>query len=229
MSTSQTAIEQECVKLCTGMDAHEQENAKIAADSEARVEAAEKKFCDYRISHRRKLHDLHVELEGAMNEIGVRCMLYPEKGSTIGVITAWFTQEIQALLDAIAKANKNFLVYCLIGILKMLQEHTQCSHVARVEGIMSAYDAFIFDNVPADILKISARIVKKWWTSYGLPYVTEVSHFRAEVRFFDSVLAFLIWCCLLTVVIWCRKKMMAEMKLRLLWLMVVEVDRLRKK
>jgi hypothetical protein len=57
-----------------------------------------------------------------MNEIGVRCLSYPKKGSTISAIMAWFTQEIQALSDAIAKANKNFLVYCLVGVLKMLQE-----------------------------------------------------------------------------------------------------------
>jgi hypothetical protein len=70
-----------------------------------------------------------VELERAMNDIGVRCLPYSKKGSTIGEITAWFTNEIQALLNAIAKANKNFLVYCLIGVLKMLQEHARCSHV----------------------------------------------------------------------------------------------------
>jgi uncharacterized ubiquitin-like protein YukD len=123
LSTSLTAMEQECVKLRVGMDTLEQEKTKIAVDSEAQLVASEKKFCDYQISQRKKLHDLRMELEHAMNEIGVRCLPYPSKGSTIGAFTAWFTQEIQALPDAIAKANKNFLVYCLIGALKMLQEH----------------------------------------------------------------------------------------------------------
>jgi hypothetical protein len=40
---------------------------------------------------------------------------------------------------------------------------------------MTACDASIFVNVPMDILKIPARIVKKWWSSYGLPYATEIS------------------------------------------------------
>jgi hypothetical protein len=164
-----------------------------------------------------------------MNEISTRCLMYPKKGSTIGAITAWFTQAIQALSDVIAKANQNFLVYCLIDILKMLQEHMRCSHVAGLEAIMIACDASIFHNVPADILKISAHIVKKWCTSFGLPYVTKVSHARLEVKFFDYTLTFLNRCYLLIVVIWCRKRMMAEVRVRLLRLMVVEVDRFCKK
>jgi hypothetical protein len=229
LSTSRTAMEQECAKMHAGMDTLEQEKTMIAADNEARLAATEKKFHNYQTSHRRKLHDLRAELEGAMNEIGVRCLPYPEKGSAIGVITTWFTQEIQALPDAIAKANKNLLVYCLICVLKMLQEHMCCFHVAGLEAIMTACDASIFDNVPADILKISAHIVMKWWSCYGVPYVTEVSHVRPEVKFFDSELAFLIRCCLLLVVIWCRKRMMAGVRLRLLRLIVAEVGRLRKR
>jgi hypothetical protein len=80
---------------------------------------------------------------------------------------------------------------------------------------MTACDASIFNNVHMDILKISVRIIKKWWTSYGLPYVTEVSRVGPEVKFF-FVLTILIHCCLLIVVIWSRKTMMAEVRLRLL-------------
>jgi hypothetical protein len=35
----------------------------------------------------------------------------------------WFDEEIKALPNEIAKANKNFLVYCLVGVLKMLHGH----------------------------------------------------------------------------------------------------------
>jgi hypothetical protein len=42
------------------------------------------KFWDYCIGHRKRLRELHVALEGALNEIGMRCLPYPEKGSTIG-------------------------------------------------------------------------------------------------------------------------------------------------
>jgi hypothetical protein len=87
LSTIRTTMERECAKLRTGMDTLEQEKTKIVADSEARLEVVEKKFRDYRINRRRKLHDLHAELEGAMNEIGVWCLPYPEMGSTISVIT----------------------------------------------------------------------------------------------------------------------------------------------
>jgi hypothetical protein len=56
--------------------------------------------------------------------------------------------------------------------------------VAGLEAIMGACDASIFDEVQKEILKISARIVKKWWSSYGLPYVAEGFRIAPEVRFF---------------------------------------------
>jgi hypothetical protein len=123
-------------------------------------------------------------LEKAVTEIGVRCLPYPKKGSTIGEITAWINKEIQALLDAIAKANKNFLVYCLVGVLKMLQERAGCCHLDRLENIMATCDASILDEVPEDISKLSPCIVKRWWSSYGLPYVTEAFHVKPEVKLF---------------------------------------------
>jgi hypothetical protein len=86
-----------------------------------------------------------VQLEKAVNEIGARCLPYPEKGSTIGEITAWF--------------NKDGL-----------------------ENNMAACDASIFDEVPEDISKLSARILKRWWSSYGLPYVTESFRIELEVK-----------------------------------------------
>jgi hypothetical protein len=73
----------------------------------------QKKFLDYCIGHCKRLRELHVNLEKAVNEIGVRCLPYPGKSSTIGEIIAWFDKEIQALLNAIVKANKIF--FCLLS------------------------------------------------------------------------------------------------------------------
>jgi hypothetical protein len=71
--------------------------AKALTGCEADLAAEEKKFQNYRVRHHKKLHDLRIELEGAMNEIGAKCLPYPKKGSTIGNIAAWFAKEIQAL------------------------------------------------------------------------------------------------------------------------------------
>jgi hypothetical protein len=105
-----------------------------------------------------------------------------QKGVSHHKIIAWFAKEIQALPDAIGKANKNFLVYCLIRVLKMLQEHARCSHVVGLETIMAACDASIFYGVPADVMRIAAHVVKKRWSSYGLPYVTDLFRIELEVR-----------------------------------------------
>jgi hypothetical protein len=110
---------------------------------------------------------------------------------------AWFTKEIQALLGVIAKENKNFIVYCLVGVLKMLQEHAQCPHVKGLEPVMAVCVASMFNEVPEDIAKLSARIVKKWWSSYGLPYVIETVHIEPEVRLFGCLVLFVRYCCLL--------------------------------
>jgi hypothetical protein len=95
-----------------------------------------------------------------VNEIGVRCLPYPRKGSSMSNIVALFDTEILALPNTIAKANKNFLVYCFIGILKMWQGHARCGHLDGLESIMAACDASILDEVPED-MRSSARIVKK--------------------------------------------------------------------
>jgi hypothetical protein len=151
-------------------------------DRKAAFVAEQKKIRDYCLRHRKRLHVLRMNLEGALNEIGVWCLPYPRKGSTISEVIAWFEKEIQALPDVIAKANKNFLVYCIIGVLKMLQGHAECHHVDGLGAIMNSCDASILDKVPDDIAKLAAHIVKMWWSSYGLPYVTEAFRVEPEMR-----------------------------------------------
>jgi hypothetical protein len=170
LSTNQEEIERECA--LPSIYTFKQEKAQVMTNREANVVVEHKKFWDYRLGHRWKLCKLRVNLDGAVNEIGVRCLPYPRKGSTISKIFTWFDKEIQALPNAIAKANKNFLVYCLVGVLKMLQGHAECHHVDGLEAIMRSCDASTLE-VPNDIAKLATHIVKIWWSSYGLPYVTE--------------------------------------------------------
>jgi hypothetical protein len=116
-------MEQACAGLHTAIDTLKGENAQLVIDHEAEVATANKKFWDYYIGHHKRLRELCGDMEKAVNEIGVWCLSYPPKNSTIGEVITWFDKEIKALHDAIAMANKNFLVYCLIRVLKMLQGH----------------------------------------------------------------------------------------------------------
>jgi hypothetical protein len=150
-------------------------------------------FQNYHVSHRKKLHDLRIELEGAMNEISTSACRIPRRAAPSAILQSG------SLPSAIAKANKNFIVCCLVGVLKMLQEHAQCSHLKGLECIMAACDASIFNEVPKDIVKLSARIMKKWWPSYGLPYMTETVHLESEVS--SSVVLFLCYCCLFMIML----------------------------
>jgi chromosome segregation ATPase len=77
LSTNRTELERECAGLCTTVDTFKQEKAKVMAARETDVAAEQKKFWDYRLGHHRKLHEFCVNLERAMNGIGVRCLPYP--------------------------------------------------------------------------------------------------------------------------------------------------------
>jgi hypothetical protein len=176
--------------LRTAVNTLEDEKIQVLTDREAAVAAEWKTFWDYHLGHRKRRCELRAALEGVLNEIGARCLPYPEKGSTIGDVVMWFEKEIQTLWDAIAKANKNFLVYCLVGVLKMLQWHVNFYHIDGLGAIMNSSDASILDEVPDDIGKLAARIIKRWWSSYGLPDVTEAFRVELEVGFFITVLQY---------------------------------------
>jgi hypothetical protein len=111
----------------------------------------------------------------------VRCLPYPGKKSTISEIILWFDMKIEALPAIIAKANKNFLVYCLVGVLKMLYKNMNCHHLDGLDGIMSSCDASILDEIVGKIARLSACIMRRWWSSHGLPYVTDVFCIEPEV------------------------------------------------
>jgi hypothetical protein len=169
------------VGLCAAVDTLKQEKAQITTDREADVAAQQIFFHDYRVGHHKRLR---VNLEKAVNEIGAWCLPYPRKRSTISEIIMWFDKEIRALPNAIAKANKNFLVYCLVGVLKMIYEHAKRHHIDGLDAIMSLCNASILDEIPDEIARLAVRIVKRWRASHGLPYVTDAFCIESEVRIF---------------------------------------------
>jgi hypothetical protein len=91
-------------------------------------------------------------------------------------------------VNAIAMVNKKFLVYCLVGVLNMLYENVECHHLDGLDTVMSSCNASILDEIPNNIVKLTARNVKRWWTSHGLPYMTDA--FRVELE-----VGMLISCC----------------------------------
>jgi hypothetical protein len=84
------------------------------------------------------------------------------------------------------KANKNFLCYCLVEILRMMYENADCGHLDVLKAIMNLCDASLLDDIPEEIAKLSRCIVKRWWTLHGLPNVTDVFRVMPEVRIFAA-------------------------------------------
>jgi hypothetical protein len=64
----------------------------------------------------------------------------------------------------------------------MLYENMKCHHLDRLDAIMSSCYASILDEIPDEIARLSTLIVKRWWSSHGLPYVTGVFLIEPEVR-----------------------------------------------
>jgi hypothetical protein len=169
-------LEEDCAGLHTTVNTLNQEKAQVTTDHQAEIVSEQKIFRDYHIGHRKRLRELHVNLENVVNEIGMRCLPYPGKSSTIGEIIVWFDKVIRVLLNTIMKVNKNLLVYCLVGVLKMLHENAGCRHLDGLNALMCSCDASFLDKIPNDRAKLAACIVKRWWTSHGLPYVTDAFH-----------------------------------------------------
>jgi hypothetical protein len=47
---------------------------------------------------------------------------------------------------------------------------------------MGSCDASILDEIPNEIARLATCIVKRWWSSHGLPYVIDVFHIEPELR-----------------------------------------------
>jgi hypothetical protein len=156
LSLAYGKLEEECTGRHTVVEMLGQGKTEV----ETAHEAESKRFQDYCIHHRKKLCELQMNLESVMNEIGIRCLPHPGKGSTISEIVEWFDKEVGALSGAIMKANKNFLCYCLGGVLRMMYERMNCDHLDRLEAIMNSSDASLLDDIPDEIAKLSGRIVR---------------------------------------------------------------------
>jgi hypothetical protein len=115
---NQEKLGRECAELRAAVDALKEEKIQALSVRKAAIAAEQKKFWDYHIGHSKRLRELRVALEKVINEIGVWCLPYPEKGSTIGDAIAWFEKEIRALSSVIAEVNKNFLFYCLVDVAR---------------------------------------------------------------------------------------------------------------
>jgi hypothetical protein len=67
----------------------------------------------------------------------------------------------------------------------MLYENVDCDHLDGLEAIMNSYDASLLNDIPDEIAKLSGRIVRKWWSSHGLPYVMDIFRVVLDIRVFN--------------------------------------------
>jgi hypothetical protein len=133
-------LEEECAGLRTAIDTLGHEKTEAVNE----VTTIRMKFQEYRVRHRKKLCEFRANLEAAVNEIRVNCLPYPGKGRTIGEVIEWFDKEIQALPNATARAHKNFLCYCVAGVIRMLYDN-DCIHGEELQTIMNSCESSILE------------------------------------------------------------------------------------
>jgi hypothetical protein len=129
-----------------------------------------------------------------MNEFDTSSLPYPGKGSTISEIIGWFNEEIKAPLATIAKANKNFVCYDIVGVLWTLYD-SSCEHLERLQSIMALCDASILEDLSLELSKLTCRIVQKWWAEHDLHDVA--NHLCRELEV--SISSALVFCFLTSI------------------------------
>jgi hypothetical protein len=100
--------------------------------------------------------------------LGGQCMDFPATNATASTLLDWFWTEVRPLPNAFTECNENISFFTLIGCFKMLVR-VECDHLL-VKKLALSCDASILTDVPDDINRIAKRLMKNWWTNYGLPY-----------------------------------------------------------
>jgi hypothetical protein len=88
LSVNHGKLEEEYAGLCTAVETLGQEKPLAVAAREAE----HKKFQDYRIHHCKRLCELWVYLEKAVNEIGMWCLSYPGREVVSMRLSSGFTK-----------------------------------------------------------------------------------------------------------------------------------------
>jgi hypothetical protein len=68
-----------------------------------------------------------------------------------------------------------------------------CEHIEGLQLIMASCEASIPEDLPPELMKLTARIVKRWWSEHGLTDVANRLGKEPEVSLsFASVFCFLM-------------------------------------
>jgi hypothetical protein len=193
-------LENECESLHNAAETLKRQKAEAEKTGEAEVATIHTRFQDYRVHHRKKLHDLRFNLEKAVNEFGASCLPYPGKGSTIDDIIRWFDEEIKALPAMFMKANKNFACYAIVGILRMLYD-SGCDHLSELQTLMPLCDASLLEGLPPKLSKLIGRLVQKWLAEHGLPKAARRLRRELEVIISSVLCDALVFCVLTSILL----------------------------
>jgi hypothetical protein len=205
LSMNHVKLEEDCVGLHAAADTLNREKAQIVTNCEAEIASEQNFFWDYHIGHHKRLHELHMNLEKDVNEIGVWCLPYPGKGQYHKWNHRAVWQGNSSAAERDCEGEQEFLVYCFGGVLNMLYENAECCHLDVLNANMGSCDDSILDEILNDIAKLAVCILKRWGTSHGFPYVTDAFLVDPEVGIFVACCG--VWRLLVltfTSLSWCR-------------------------
>jgi hypothetical protein len=66
------------------------------------------------------------------------------------------------------KANKNFACYAIAGLIRLLQDFV-CEHLPELHLLAASSDALLLDDILSEVMKITSRLIRKWWSQHDLP------------------------------------------------------------
>jgi hypothetical protein len=130
----------------------------------------------------KKLAELPRYMEESIAALGGRCMDFLTTNATVSDMLEWFRMVVQSLPIAFAECNKNITCFAQNGVFKMLAG-VECGHLPELKKSALTCDASLLHDVPDDLGKIAWRVVKHWWTKYGLSYCMQRIEVENRVSF----------------------------------------------
>jgi hypothetical protein len=93
---------------------------------------------------------------------------------------------LHATVDTLKQEEAQIKTDCELKLRRSKKNQDYCiGHRKRLHELHANLEKAV-NEIPNNIVKLTARNVKRWWTSHGLPYMTDAFRVELEVGMFIS-------------------------------------------
>jgi hypothetical protein len=111
-------------------------------------------YTDYCMNVRHRLRELLEMMASSFDEVKVRCLHLPAKGTKVEEMINWVVREVQTMLNTVWQLNVNFAILAIKGVLIMLNNE-RCQEPGHLHRLATSSDASILQDVPDNMRKLA--------------------------------------------------------------------------